>query len=356
MKYNILITGACGVTSRSVVRSLKISDKFSTSRFVGTGVFNNKFSLYEGLHDVLYKVPNYDNKEYRDIIEKVIKKEKIDVAIIIPELEVCEWAKENFSTKYIVPPYNFCTKAIDKLILYNDLKESGLVPNFALVSRQDVMNEDLKQFDSFPLWIRDFSAGSTSGKGAFKINNYEEAKAWVIINSNIERFLISEFLSGGNYACHLLYKNGELKKIATYQRLEYFMKKVVPSGISGNISEGKLVNNEKVSCVAIRAIEQLNKKYNTIMNGIVAVDLKCDSHENPFITEINIRHVAGTSAFALAGFNIAEYQLLCALDRENEIPKEIEKIFPKYNLILRDIDGLPIWVENYKKVSNESFL
>ena len=69
---------------------------------------------------------------------------------------------------------------------------------------------------------------------------------------------------------------------------------------------------------------------------------------NPIITEINIRHVAFSSSFASAGFNISEFQLLLALDRDNEISPEVEKFFPPYNLILRDVDGAPIYITEEK--------
>jgi len=87
------------------------------------------------------------------------------------------------------------------------------------------------------------------------------------------------------------------------------------------------------------------------MNGLVVVDMKADENGNPLVTEINIRHVAFSSSFANAGFNLSEYQLLCALNRQNELTTEVEKIYPKNNLILRDVDGQPIYIENYSPIN-----
>ena len=86
------------------------------------------------------------------------------------------------------------------------------------------------------------------------------------------------------------------------------------------------------------------------MNGLVVVDMKCDSEGHPIITEINLRHVAYSSMFATAGFNISEYHALLTLNRDNEISPEVEKIFPVGNLMLRDVDGEPVYIESYEEL------
>jgi hypothetical protein len=346
----ILITGACGVTSRAVIRSLKQSINFSEATYIGTDICENIYGLYEGLFNKIYKVPHSNHADYKNIMNSIISKEQIDVAIIIPELEVIEWATNIYPVKYLVPHKDFCMNVINKGLLYETLKNTGLVPKFEILKKDDILNNHLGNFSAYPLWVRDFSSGSTSGKGALKVDSIEELQAWIIINRNIDKFMIAKFLSGGNYACHLLYHNNEIVKIASYERLVYFMAKVVPSGISGNIAQGRLINNREIVEVSKKAIEFICKKNNCIMNGIVAVDLKADKNNQPYVTEINIRHVAATSAFAAAGVNLAEYQLLLALDKKDLIEKDIEKQFPQTNRILRDIDGLPIWVANYKEL------
>ena len=136
--------------------------------------------------------------------------------------------------------------------------------------------------------------------------------------------------------------------MAQAERIEYIMAKVAVSGITGNTAKGRLLNNEQIKKTALNAIEKLCAITGEIMEGLVVIDMKGDKNNNPIITEINIRHVAYSSSFASAGFNISEYQLLLALGRDNEISPEIEKQFPVNNLILRDVDGLPIYIENYK--------
>lgn len=355
-KLNLLITGACGVTSRAVVRSLQKSEHFKDTRFIGTDICDNIYGLYEGLYNKIYKVPHSNSDQYAKTINTIIKNENIDGAVIIPELEVIEWSKHLFPTKYIVPTYKFCKNVIDKGILYELLKGTNYIPKFEILSKKNILTNNLGQFKKFPLWMRDFSAGSTSGKGALKINNLEEAKAWVTINSNINRFLVTEYLGGQNFACHLLYHKGKVIKIASYERLIYFMAKVAPSGITGNITRGKLINNNEIVTTSTEAIDIICKNLGTTMDGIVAVDLKADENGKPFITEINIRHVAATSSFAEAGFNLAEYHMLLSLGQISKIDTLLEKKYPENNLILRDIDGTPLWIDNYHELKDGEFI
>lgn len=346
----ILITGACAVSARSVVRSLRKSPKFCDSEFIGWDMATTLYGLYEGLFDRIYKVPAVTDEKYYDVVTQIINKEKPDAAIIVPEIEVLYWAKHPFNLPYIVPPLEFCEVAISKKKVFEILASHNLVPKSFQVSKKDILSKNYEAPLSYPLWIRDSSAGTASGKGSFKANNLLELQAWVNINTGIDEFQLSQFLPGGNFGVFCLFDNGELKKIAIAERIEYIMTKVAVSGITGNTAKGRLLNDNKIKTVALRAIEIIRDSTNSIMNGLVVVDMKADEKGNPLVTEINIRHVAFSSSFANAGFNLSEYQLLCILGRQSELSSEIEKVYSENNLILRDVDGQPIYIENYKPI------
>lgn len=346
-RLKILVTGACGVTSRSVVRSLLMSKKFSGCRFIGTDIGDNLYGFYEKLYERIYKVPHVSSREYRTTIERVIKEEQIDAAVVIPELEVVFWSLHQFPIPYLVPPPKFSESIVSKRSLYDMLNGTGLIPAYLIASRKQIHNSEFHNPLGYPCWVRDFARGSTSARGAFMASSLEQLTAWIAINQGTEDFMLSEFLPGRNYACHLLYNHGALLKVGIYERLEYFMNKVAVSGITGNISRGRLVNNQAVKANAVKAVEIISENNRETMHGLIAVDLRADHKGNPLITEINIRHVACTSAFASAGFNLSEYQMLCTLKRADEIDSEVEKIYPEDNLILRDIDGPPIWIPGF---------
>ena len=342
----ILITGACAVSARSVLRSLKKSPIFKNCEFIGWDMCSLLYGVYEGLFDKMYKVPAVSDPSYLKIANQILEKEKPDAAIVVPEVEVLFWAENHFDIPHIVPPPKFSRLVISKERLFDALKDTGLVPKSKTVSVDEINSPEFKNEFGYPVWIRDGSAGTASAKGAFKAANINELRAWTQINTGISQFQLSEFLPGGNYGCFCLFKDGKLIKMAQAQRIEYIMAKVAVSGITGNTSKGKLLNREDIKQTALNAIEILCKQTGEVMNGLVVVDMKGDNQDRPMITEINIRHVAFSSSFANAGFNISEYQLLLALNRENELSDEIEKTYPQNNAILRDVDGLPIYVED----------
>lgn len=344
----IIITGACAVSARSVLRSLRKSDKFKDAQFIGWDMATTLYGLYEGLFDKLYKVPALTDSRYREVVEKILKDEKPDAIIVVPEVEVLYWAEKPFDVPHFVPPLDFCRVAISKKRLFDALEGYDLTPKSYQVLKSDILKKDYNSPLGYPVWIRDSSDGTASGKGSFKANNLEELQAWAMINTGIDQFQLSEFLSGGNYGVFCLFENGVLKKLSIAERIEYIMAKVSVSGITGNTSKGRLLNDDTIRETALRTIEIVCAKTNTVMNGMVVVDMKADANGKPFVTEINIRHVAFSSSFANAGFNLSEYHLLCTLGRSRELTPNTEEIYPKNNLILRDVDGVPIYVSNYE--------
>ena len=350
-KYKILVTGACGVTSRSVVRSLNKSIIFAGQcDFIGTDVCYNEYGIYEGLYKKVYKVPYFNDPTYRTIMQQIIDENQIEYAILIPEPEVLYWSENPFDVKFLKIPPLFSKQVLSKKSLYDALCGKDYIPQYQIISRKDMLNAESNIKLPYPLWIRDFAEGTTSGKGSLMASCYEDVKAWAVINKGIPYFMLSEYLPGRNLACFTLFSKGKLLKYGVAQRINYLMDKVAVSGITGNTSKGKLLNDKKGLDVALDAILSIITKTSETMNGLVVTDLKEDIKGNPIITEINIRHVAFTSTFANAGLNFSEYQMMILTGRENEIPSELTMTFPNDNIMLRDVDGIPIYMEHYNTI------
>lgn len=343
----IVVTGACAVSARNVLRSLKMSEKFKNAEFIGWDMCSILYGVYSKDFDRMYKVPCVNDSSYRDVIQGILDKEQPDAVMVLPEVEVLYWAKHPFNVKYITPSPEFCELAISKRKLFNLLKGTGLVPFSEDLSRENAFDDNYKLPLEFPMWVRDASAGTASGKGSFKANNLTELRAWVMINTGIDNFQISEFCPGGNYGVLCLFEKGKLLKCAIAERLEYIMANVSVSGVTGNTSKGRFLNDELIKSQALEVINRVCKATKSVMNGVVVVDMKADINGVAKTTEINIRYVAYNSLLANAGFNLAEYHLLTALGRSNELTPEIEIEFPKNNMWLRDVDAVPIYVEDH---------
>lgn len=342
MGLNVLITGACGVTPRAIARSLRLSPVFADARLVGADRGGNWYGFYEGLYERVYRVSAPGDAGYEELVAEICREEAIDAAIIGPEAEVGFWSGREFPVPTLLPPPGLVEIAISKGKLYDALRESGLVPRFSIASREELLERRL-ELDGSPVWLRDHSEATSSAKGAIAVTDPEEAYAWAYLNPAIPSYMVAEHLPGRNLAACLLFLDGELLKAACYERLEYFGGHLAASGITGNINRGRLVNDEQARTVAEQAVRIVTELAAEPAHGLLTVDLRGDATGALKVTEINVRHVAATSALAAGGANMAEAQLLATLGRLDEVGEPVPR-FPDDNVILRDIDGAPIWL------------
>ncbi len=346
---NILVTGACGVTPRAIARSLRASSLFSAATLVGADRGGNWYGFYEGLYDRVYRVSEPSDPGYEELIADLCRTEAIDVALVSPEAEVLFWSGRVFPVPTLLPPAGFVEIAISKAKLYEALRETGLVPRHHLVGREDLLARQGLQLEGGPVWLRDYSETSSSGRGSIMVTEPGEAYAWAYLNPEISSYMAAEHLPGRNLACTLLFVEGELLKAGCYERLEYFMGHLAASGVTGNINRGRLVNDERACALAEQAVRFLGGLTGESAHGLLTVDFREDHSGALKVTEINVRHVAATSALASGGANLAEAQILATLGRLDEVGEPVPH-FPDDNVILRNIDGAPLWLTGYREL------
>lgn len=350
--HTLLVTGACGVTSRTLVRALRRSPRFARTRLIGTDICDNPYGVHEGLYERLWRVPRLDQPErYLDLMQHICHQEGVQAALVVPELEVQFWGRHEMPVPALLPPPRFSDLALSKARVHELLKDSGLVPGFALLDREAIAAGAADDWFGRGAWMRDVSEGSTSGKGALQVHEPAQARAWLTLNPQTRRFMVSDYLPGRNLACLMLFHEGELVKTGSYERLEYFMARTAVSGVTGNISQGRLINDAAALAVSLEAVRRLCAHTGERMSGMVTVDLRCDAQDQPKVTEINLRQVAAASAFAqVPGANLAEAQALLTLGRPDLIgPREVQ--FSPTNRLLRDIDGQPIYLDHYEPLA-----
>lgn len=337
----ILITGACGVTPRAIARSLRMSDRFRDAALIGTDRGGNWYGFYEELYDRVYLVPDARDPQYVETMCDICQKEAIDVAVVSPEAEVLFWSGRELPVPALLPSPHIVKVAISKKNLYDALQGSGLIPWYTIVGRADLLARRGLDFSRGPVWLRDFSDASSSAMGAIRVNDAEQAYSWACLHSEITDYMVAEYLPGGNFACCMLFYGDKLLKVACYERLEYLMGRLVASGVTGNISRGRLVNDSRLITIAEQAVRLISQQHDEPAHGLFTVDLREGVDGSPKVTEINIRHTACTSALAAGGANLAEAQVLASLGRCEEIG-EMEVTFAKGRVILRDVDGPPL--------------
>jgi predicted ATP-grasp superfamily ATP-dependent carboligase len=341
----ILITGVGGPTPRSFAVALKKFSFYKKFELFGTDINPHAMGLYQSeLFNKTFVVPPANSPDYWTTIEQIITENSIEFAVILPEMEVMEWSRRKeinaLPCKVLLPDFSIAKLLVDKSKMTEVLKDLNIVPPSVSFSRNSVDYKHVFSVLGNNFWVR--STSGTSGLGSLKVMDEESLKNWIQINPNVQEFIASKFLSGRNLACKMLYFNGELLRTACAERVNYIMAKVAPSGITGNTSFGRLLNEPQLVDEAIRAMEFLFNHLGAKKHGFFTVDFKEDEEGKPYITEINVRHVAFTQCFAAGGANFAADTVRLLDDDTNFNYSYKMYEFEKDLIFLRDVDSLPI--------------
>ena len=343
---NILITGVGGPTPRSFAIALKqIGTQFSDVTLIGTDSNPLAYGLYQKeLFEHTYLVPKADAPDYWDRVQEIVDKHAITYAVILPEREVLEWSRvesENkLPCKALLPDLRLAEILVDKGKMTELLNPLRLVPKSVSFSPKEADFDRIFDTLGNEFWVRGTSG--TSGLGSLKVDSQESLRNWIQINPDVREFIGSSYLPGRNLACKLLYFNGKLLRSACAERVNYIMSGVAPSGITGNTSFGRLLNEPHLTELSVQAMDLLFKHTGASKHGFFTVDFKEDADGNPMITEVNVRHVAFTQCFAAGGANFAEDTLrLLQGDHSFDHSYRYYK-FEEGLIFLRDVDEKPI--------------
>ena len=343
---HVLISGVGGPTPRSIARSLKISKYADSAELYGTDVNPLAYGLYE---NELYKetrlIPYAGKESYWEALDSYCKERDISCAMVHPEHEVLAWSKfkkdgGEWPCKTLLPDYDVVKVLVDKGSMTDILEGSGLVPGSILIDPRNLNFDEIEKALPYPFWIR--STSGSSGLGSLKVENRDSIKNWITINPGVTEFIGSTYLPGRNLACKLLYHNGELLRSAVGERVNYIMAKVAPSGITGNTSYGRLLNEPKLVDAAVKAMELIFEATGAPKHGFFTADFKEDAQGVPYITEINVRMVAFNYSFAKAGANFSE-DIIRLINNDTSFDRSYTMYeFEPGTIFLRDVDSEPI--------------
>lgn len=334
---NILFTGIGGPTPLGLARSIKAA--FPEFRCVGVDGSPWSASLYHSeIFDATYRIVSGSAPNYWDVITEIVEKESIDFAFVVPETEVLVWSeRQQASTlpcRALIPDFGLASFCFDKFRVAKTLYPLGLTPKTIAFESNDAI-ENTERSIPYPFWIRIKSGAGALG--ALKISSRKDLRTWLSLYGDRRDFIISEFLPGRNYACKLLYINGELCQHASAERIDYLLAAAAPSGISGMCARGRLLNRPDLVERSITALTGVSKELKAELNGMFTVDFKENTDGTPLITEINIRHVSFNYAFTLGGINFAETTLRRCLDihEKEDLPTQ----FTKESFFIRGVDA-----------------
>lgn len=352
--YRILITGVGGPTPRSFAIALKKYSAFAMYHLVGTDSNPLAVGLYQPeLFDEVFLVPGADDSRYWTAISKIIKDRQIDFAVILPEAEVMEWSRRfdemNLPCKTLIPQLPLTKVLTDKESMTGVLSDTDLVPKSICFNPELIDWNKIERVLGLPFWVR--STSGTSGLGSLKLDSIDRLQSWMFMNPGVKRYIASEYLPGRNLACKLLYFKGNLIRAACGERVNYIMSKVAPSGVTGNTSFGRLLNEPNLVLTATKAMDIMFDRLKVEKHGFFTVDFKENKSGRPLITEVNVRHVAFTQCFAAAGANLAEDTIRLLSDDPGYDRSFKEYRFEEGLAFLRDVDSPPVLLKESSLLS-----
>lgn len=278
----ILITGAGGIGGVNFVRALKVfKDKFFV---VGTDF--NKYYLEFPDVDIRINSPRHSDPNFIKLLNKLTDKYEIDFLHPQPSSEalVISQNLDSIKTKTLLPKPDVIST--DKLKTQKILSQSGInVAQTKIFEDLDNIQDAFEELGSGPLWIR--AKSGAGGNLSLLCNTSEEAKYWMKLwilrgKAHIDDFMLQQFLPGRNIAWDSFWYEGEFIASFTRERLEYPLKHISPSGITGTPSVSRIIYDENVNKIGIASVKAIDKK----PHGNYAVDLK-EYDGNWYVTEID---------------------------------------------------------------------
>ena len=213
---NILILSAG--TRNKVVQYFKksLGDK---GNVIATDMSDIAPAVYEA--DKFYKVPRMTDEGYLDVIFDICKKEKINgiLTLIDPELSLLAKHKEDFEklgVTVIGSSYELCEMALDKMQMYNWLKNHGYNCAKTYIDINDFYADlKLRKID-FPVFVK-----PNRGSASIAINKVEDKETLELLWKQTEGLIIQEFLNGQEIGvdCYIDMISHELVSVFTKKKL-----------------------------------------------------------------------------------------------------------------------------------------
>jgi carbamoylphosphate synthase large subunit len=349
----VLVTGAGGIAGVNFVRALRAS----TNGYYVAGTEHNRYYIELPDLDARYPSPRHDSSDFMKTIAGVARNERVDFIHPQPSSEALVLAsrRKELPAPVFLPDESVMTVGQDKLLTQQRLTSKS-VP-VAKTRSLSSLSEIDSTFDDIgaPVWVR--ARHGAGGRFSLLCGKASEARHWVSLwvdrGVNLDEFILQGYLPGRNIAWDSLWKDGRLITSYCRERLEYPLKHVSPSGITGTPSVARIVHEPNVNRVSEEAVKAIAPT----ATGAFSIDVKEDPAGRPAVTEVDAGKFHTT--MPLWGFvgvkhlklpwysNLADLYVRLGLGEEapGGVPKT--DLFPDGYYMIRNIDsGVLLWRED----------
>lgn len=212
---NVLITSAG--TRNKIIQYFKENNQ--DGKIIATDMSELAPAIYEA--DKHYIVPRITDPDYIDIILDICKKENVDgiLSLIDPELSLLAKNEDKFKdigVKIIGSSYECCELALDKMNMFNWLKNHGYKCAKSYLDK-DEFYRDLESGNvSFPVFVKPHD-----GSASLLINKVDSKKQIDLLFEEHDGLMIQEFLDGQEIGADVYIDliSGEVVSIFTKKKL-----------------------------------------------------------------------------------------------------------------------------------------
>jgi carbamoyl-phosphate synthase large subunit len=346
----ILVAGAGGAPTEGVVHSLR---KNPNNYVIGMG--SEPTDLILSKAQKKYYVPYANTSEYKDKLIGILDKEKPDLIHFQNDLEIyhsslIREAIKATGTNIFMPEHSVIDTCVHKYKSYLAFKSAGvIVPENREIKKEEDLKKAFKELSDSngKIWLRDSGIGG-GGKGALPTNDYALAKSWIDHYEGWGEFIAAEMLTSKTVTWLSIWYKGELVVAQTRAREGWTHGNRAISGVTGVTKVGVTVSDDRVTQVAINAINAVSDK----PHGIFGVDMAYDRNGIPNPTEINIsRFFTTVRFFTEAGVNFPEIFKQLALGEGLSVKKGLVNPLADGLMWVRGMDTKPLLIveESIKK-------
>ena len=279
----ILVTGSGGIGGVNFIRALKLFQE----KFFIVGTDFNKYYLQFADLDERVNSPRHSDPNFIPLLNQLIAQHKIEFLHPQPSSEALVVSQNlaKVPTKTLLPPATIISK--DKLETQKILSKSGiLVAKTKVIDSYDMIENAFTELGGGPLWIR--AKSGAGGNLSLLCKDASEVEYWMKLwilrkKANFNDFMIQQYLPKRNIAWDSFWYKGKLISSFTRERLEYPLKHISPSGITGTPTVSKIIVDDSVNKIGENAVKSISEK----PHGNFAVDLKEDEDGKWYVTEID---------------------------------------------------------------------
>ena len=346
---NILVTGAGGSGGISFIRALRLAQVQHKQKMVIACTDHNPHFLNFPDADTRFVSPRHDDSQFIPLLLQIIEKHNIEFLHPHPSSEA-QMVSENLAKfeQAKVKTYLPNPTAImpDKLEIHDKLNKNGVrVPKTVQVNSIQDIETAFSEIGK-PLWIR--ARRGAGGRLGLKVETSEQALHWVELNrlqgrSKISDFIIQEFLPGRDLAFDSLWFKGKLVTSYCRERLEYFLKHISLSGITGTPTIARTMVDEKINRVGVDSVKALDPQ----PHGFYSTDIKEDASGSCVVTEVDgkwhttapLWGYAFAKVFNKPELNLTYQYLKLAIDNQTDGDLPLYNLFPDNHYLVRQLDA-----------------